>query len=81
MCFHEDKDQLVHAHPPRETEPEGIVVALLSRAHSEQEEPRKRVKSFFSQRSTHEHWMERRSDGAEAYHKAEPLTGTVSWWS
>ena len=26
VCFHRDMDQLIHEHPPRETQPEGVVV-------------------------------------------------------
>ena len=33
-CFHTDMNELIHVHPPRETEPEGIVVWLLFKAHS-----------------------------------------------
>ena len=33
-CFHTDIIELIHARPPRGTEPEGIVVWLLSKAHS-----------------------------------------------
>ena len=33
-CFHTDMDELIHAHPPRETEPDCIVVWLLFKAHS-----------------------------------------------
>ena len=32
-CFHADMDELIRAHPPRETEPEYVVVWCLSRAH------------------------------------------------
>ena len=32
--FHTDMNELSHAHPPRETHPERIVVWLVSRAHS-----------------------------------------------
>ena len=32
--FHTDMNELSHAHPPRETHPESIVVWLLSRVHS-----------------------------------------------
>ena len=34
-CFHTDMDELIHAHPPRETEPECTVVRLSFKAHSE----------------------------------------------
>ena len=33
-CFHTDMDELKHAHPPRETEPDGIIAWLLVKAHS-----------------------------------------------
>ena len=33
-CFHTDMDELIHAHPPRETEPDCVVVWLLFKAHS-----------------------------------------------
>ena len=33
-CFHTDVDELIHAHLPRETEPDCIVVWLLFKAHS-----------------------------------------------
>ena len=33
-CFHTDIDELIHAHPPRESGPECIVVGLLFTAHS-----------------------------------------------
>ena len=33
-CFHTDMDELVHADPPRETEPDCIVEWLLFKAHS-----------------------------------------------
>ena len=33
-CFHKDLDELIHARPPWETGPDGIVVSLLSKAHS-----------------------------------------------
>ena len=33
-CFHTNIDELIHAHTPRETEPDGIVVWLLFKAHS-----------------------------------------------
>ena len=32
-CFHTDMDELIHAHPLRETEPDCIVVWLLFKAH------------------------------------------------
>ena len=31
-CFHTNMDELIHAHPPRETDPDGIVVWLLFKA-------------------------------------------------
>ena len=34
VCFFKELDELIHAHPPRETEPECIVVWLLFKAHS-----------------------------------------------
>ena len=47
-CFHTDMNQLIHAHPPRETEPEGFVVWLLSKAHSgARRATHKRGSSFF----------------------------------
>ena len=33
-CFDTDMDELIHAHPPRETEPDCILVWLLFKAHS-----------------------------------------------
>ena len=67
-CFHEEMDELSHALPPRETEPDGIVVWLLFKAHSGAKESRTTVGGVFSQRSTCERWMARRTDGA----KCEP---------
>ena len=32
-CFHTDMHELIHAHPPGETEAEGVVVRLFSKAH------------------------------------------------
>ena len=34
VCFDKDMDQMIHEHPPRETEPDGVVVWLLFKAHS-----------------------------------------------
>ena len=64
-CFHKHIDELIHAHPPRETEPDGIVVWLLFKTHSGAKESRTIVAGVFSLRITHERWIGRRCDGAK----------------
>ena len=72
--FHKDMDQLIHAHPPRETEPDSSVVWLLFKSHSgAKRAARTNVAGVFSQRSTRDRWMERRSDGAKCVPQSRGL--------
>ena len=49
-CFHPDMDELIHAHPPRETEPVCIVVWLLFQRILEQGEPHDCGRSIFAKK-------------------------------
>ena len=46
-CFHTDMNELIRAHPPRETEPEGSVIQLLSKAHSGARRATQACQEFF----------------------------------
>ena len=64
-CFHRDMNELIHGHPPRETEPEGIVRWLLSKANSGARRAAQTWAEVLLHQSICECWKECRSDGAE----------------
>ena len=72
-CFHKDMDELIHAHPPRETGPECIVVRLLFKAHS----GARRAARLWLESFRNEVFMSvgRNAEAMEpnAYHEAEDL--------
>ena len=71
-CFHKDMDELVHAHPPRETEPDGLVVWLLFKAHSGARRAARLWQEYFRHEVMSAGWNAEAME-LHAYHKAKDL--------
>ena len=90
-CFHKDMDELIHAHPPRETEPHGIVVWLLFKAHSGARRAARLWQEYFrnevlmsagwNAEATEPKCAPRKPRTRTMMMEACTGTRTVSWWS
>ena len=72
-CFHKDMDGLIHALPPRETEPDGIVVWLLLKAHSGARRAARLWQEYFRNEVLMSAGWHAEAMEPDAYHKAEDL--------
>ena len=73
VCFHKDMDQLIHAHPPRETERYGIVVWLLFKAHSGARRAARLWQEYFRNEVLMSTGWNAEAMEPNAYHEAEDL--------
>ena len=71
--FHKDMDELIHAHPPRETEPHGTVVWLLFKAHSGARRAARLWQEYFRNEVLMSAGWNAESMEPNAYHKATDL--------
>ena len=72
-CFHKDMDELIHAHPPRETEPDGFVVWLLFKAHSGARRAARLWQEYFRNEVLMSAGWNAEAMEPNAYHKAKDL--------
>ena len=70
-CFHTDMNELMHTHPPRETEPEGNVVWLLSKAHIGARSAARAWQEFFRNEVFVSAGGNKGAMEPDAYHEAE----------
>ena len=73
-CFHTDMDELIHGHPPRETEPECIVVWLFE-AHIGPRRVARLWQDFFGNEVFMSAGWNAEALEPNAYRKAEDLNG------
>ena len=69
-CFHKDMDELIHAHPPRETEPDGFVVF---KAHSGARRAARLWQEYFRNEVLMSAGWNAEAMEPNAYHKAKDL--------
>ena len=72
-CFHPDMDELIHAQPSRETEPECVVVWLLFKAHSGARRAARLWQEYFRNEVLMSAGWNAEAMEPNAYHKAEDL--------
>ena len=72
-CLHKDMDELIHAHPPRETEPDGILIWLLFKAHSGSRRAARLWQEYFRNEVLMSAGWNAEAMEPNAYHKAEDL--------
>ena len=77
-CFHKDMDELIHAHPPRETEPECIVAWSLFTAHSGARRAARLWQEYFRYEVLMRAGWNADVMELNAYHKAEDLNNDDS---
>ena len=73
VCFHKDMDELIHEHPPRETEPECIVVWLLFKAHSGEKRAARLWQEYFRNEALMSAGWNAEAMEPDVYHKADDL--------
>ena len=72
-CFHTDMDELIRAHPPRETEPDCNVVWLLFKAHSGARRAARLWQEYFCHQVLMSAGWKAEAMEPDAYHEAEDL--------